>query len=188
MDLVGVAVAHSGDDSGSETSQNESRGTRTVTESGAKQNPIALFFRATRLRLGGRVHFPKDLDAIRLEDRGESFAAFRRMVVDLTAERPAQPGAIFQVRFRFKNLSPGANRLLSRIPMPLIAAQPGFRSKTWLLGEDSGDFIGYYEFDTVAAAEAYWDSLPLRMMRKRAAKGSLTHTITPLSPGGADHA
>jgi hypothetical protein len=71
--------------------------------------------------------------------------------------------------------------------MPLIAAQPGFRSKTWLLGEETGDFIGYYEFDTVEAAEAYWESLPLRMMRRRAAEGSLRHTITPTAQGNADN-
>jgi len=156
--------------------------------SGTSQNPLALLFRATRLRLGARVHFPTDLTEIRLEDRGETFAAFRKMVVDPTAEQPAEPGAIFQVRFTFKSLSAGANRLLSRIPMPLIAAQPGFRSKTWLLGEETGDFIGFYEFDTVAAAEAYWDSLPLRLMRKRAAAGSLTHAITPTAKGDPDHA
>jgi hypothetical protein len=57
-------------------------------------------------------------------------------------------------------------------------AQPGFRSKTWLLGEESGDFIGHYEFDSVKDAEAYWSSLPLRLMRKRAAPDSLTYEVS----------
>jgi hypothetical protein len=67
--------------------------------------------------------------------------------------------------------------LLSLIPIPLIAAQPGFQSKTWLIGEDSGDFLGNYEFDTVEAAKTYLDSLPLRIMRRRAEPGSLTHDV-----------
>jgi hypothetical protein len=38
--------------------------------------------------------------------------------------------------------------------------------------------MGYYEFDTKESAEAYWNSLPLKIMRRRAAAGSLTSEIT----------
>jgi len=144
---------------------------------GGTQNPLFLLLRALRLWLSGRIHFHHDLDRCRLEDQEESFAAFRRVVVDPSADQPSRPGATFHVRFRFKNLSPTANRLLSLIPIPFIVAQSGLRSKTWLLGENTGDFIGQYEFDTLEAAEAYWESLPLRMMRRRAAPGSLTHRV-----------
>ena len=102
------------------------------------------------------------------------------------ATKPAQPGATFQIRFRFKNLSATANRRLSLIPIPLIVAQPGFRAKTWMLGQQTGDFIGFYEFDTVEAAEAYSSSLPLRMMRRRAASGSLTHEVIGRHRNGAE--
>jgi hypothetical protein len=117
-----------------------------------------------------------------LHDRGERFVAFRKVVVKPTSKQPSDTGAIFRVRFSFKNLPATANRLLSLIPIPLIVAQPGFRSKTWFLGENTGDFIGYYEFDTVEAAEAYWNSLPLRIMRKRAAPGSLTKRVERVRP------
>ena len=141
------------------------------------QNPLMLVLRAIGLGLTGKTHFLRDLRSESLEDRDEHFTVFRKVVVKPTSKQPTSPGAVFKVRFRFKNLSATANRLLSLIPIPLIVAQSGFRSKTWMLGEDSSDFIGYYEFDTVEAAEAYWDSLPLRMMRKRAARGSLAHEI-----------
>jgi hypothetical protein len=141
------------------------------------QNPLALIFRAFKLRLQGRVHFLDNPENIKLEDRGEEFVAFRKVVVEPAAIQPVEPGATFRVRFRFKNLSARANRILSLIPIPLIMAQSGFRSKTWLLGARTGDFIGHYEFDTVETANAYWDSLPLRMMRRRAAPDSLTHEI-----------
>jgi hypothetical protein len=142
------------------------------------QNSVALLLRALLLWIGGRVHFRRDLENVKAEDRGERFHAFRMVTVEPTAEQPAQPGATFRVRFAFKSLSATANRRLSLIPVPLIVAQPGFRAKTWLLGQQTGDFIGHYEFDTVEAAEAYWDSLPLRMMRRRAAPGSLTHEVS----------
>ena len=109
---------------------------------------------------------------------GETYYFYLRM------ERRRNGGYTEQnnVRFRFKNLSAAANRRLSLIPIPLIVAQPGFRSKTWLLGQHSGDFIGYYEFDSVETAEAYWYSLPLKMMRGRAAADSLTHKINAMQP------
>lgn len=142
-----------------------------------RQNLPALLFRVLKLWLSRRIHFRTDLENFGLEDRGEAFVAFRKVTAEPTADQPRQPGAIFHVRFRFKNLSEAANRWLSLIPIPLIVSQPGFRSKTWLLGQQTGDFVGRYEFDTVEAAEAYWNSLPMRMMRRRAATGSLTHDV-----------
>lgn len=142
------------------------------------QNPGALLIKALLLFAKRRVHFANDPDGAEAEDRGERFRAFRRVAVDAPG-RPA-PAAILQVRFTFRNLSPAANRRLSLIPIPFILTQPGFRSKTWLLGEVTGDFMGRYEFDTVEAANAYWTSLPLRMMRRRAAPASLSFEVTAL--------
>ena len=152
-----------------------------MNDATASQNPFRLLLRALRLRLGRRVHFDRDLADVHLTDRGENFVAFRKVVVDPKGEPSSRQAAIFRVRFRFKNLSPKANRRLSAIPIPFIVAQPGFRSKTWLLGEQTGDFIGLYEFDSVADAEAYWSSLPLRMMRRRAAADSLSHEVQAVS-------
>jgi len=142
------------------------------------QNPGALLIKALLLFARRRVHFANHPDGAKVEDRGERFRAFRRVVVDAPG-RPA-PGATLQVRFAFRNLSPTANRRLSLIPIPFILAQPGFRSKSWLLGEVTGDFMGRYEFDTVEAANAYWTSLPLRMMRRRAVPASLAYEVTAL--------
>jgi hypothetical protein len=63
------------------------------------------------------------------------------------------------------------------IPIPFIVAQPGFRSKTWLLGRESGEFQGIYEWDTVASAENYWTSFPMKLMKKRAVPESLFYQI-----------
>lgn len=140
---------------------------------------MSLLARALWLKLKGRARLKSDVGNIHIDVDGERFAAFRKVIVAPASDRSVEPGAIFQVRFRFKNLSTKVNQRLSLIPIPLITAQPGFRSKTWLLGDETGDFLGYYEFDTVEQAEAYWNSLPLRMMRGRAASGSLWHEIRP---------
>jgi len=141
------------------------------------QNPIKLIFRALGLWLKGRLRFERISEGEQLEIEGESFKVFRKVIVTPPKNGDTLSGAIFEVQFRFKNLSVPANRLLSLIPIPLIVAQPGFRSKTWLLGQEIVDFIGYYEFETVETAKEYWNSLPLRMMRRRAAKGSLNHVV-----------
>jgi hypothetical protein len=158
-----------------------------MTQFRQSQNPLLLLLRALKLWIYHRVHIRKDYRGCRLVHNGESFVPFRKIVVDAERERDVQVGATFQVRFSFKNLSPLANRRLSLIPIPFIVAQPGFLSKTWMLGEHTGDFIGLYEFDSVEDAEAYWDSLPLRMMRVRAAPGSLEHevrTVAAAFPAG----
>ncbi len=147
------------------------------------QIPPILLLRALGLWARGRVSFRSDLADDRLEDHGEVFDAFRKVAIKPTSDQPTRPGAVYRVRFRFRNLSVAANRRLSLIPIPLIIAQPGFRSKTWLLGRQTGDFIGLYQFDTVDCAEAYWNSLPLRMMRRRAAPGSLSHEVVPYTTG-----
>jgi len=141
------------------------------------QNPIILLSSAAWLMISGRIRHPNITEAKTLVVEGETFIPFRKFCVDPPRRSQSPPQAIFQVRFSFKNLSAAANRRLSLIPIPLILAQPGFRSKTWLLGQESGDFIGHYEFESVETAEAYWHSLPLKMMRRRAAANSLTHKI-----------
>ncbi len=139
----------------------------------------ALLLRATGYRARGRVHVLKDWIGAVYPGPGEDFIVFRKMVLDRTKSQPVMPGAIFTVRFRFARLSTRANQRLSLIPAPFIAAQPGFRSKTWMVGKETGTFQGVYEWDTVGEAEAYWTSFPMKLMKRRAAPDSLWHEIVP---------
>lgn len=151
-----------------------------------KDVPPVLLLRALWLRLQGRVQFPHNrIDEV-IAGETESFRVFRQMVVDPSLDDGAPPGAVFDVRFQFKRFSPAANKRLSGIPMPFIAVQPGFRSKTWMVGEESGAFRGLYEWATVAEAESYWDSFPMRMMRRRAIAGTLVKSVTGNRPSGGD--
>ena len=85
----------------------------------------------------------------------------------------------FIVRFRFARLSDRVNKRLSVVPAPFIAAQPGFRTKSWILGRDGSLFGGLYEWDSVEDAEAYWTSFPMRLLKRRAVPESLSYEINP---------
>ena len=140
------------------------------------QIPPLLLARATKLLFQGRVHFPKELYGnIITED--EEFEIFRKVVVDAGKTQPEKPAAIFKVYFKFARFSPRTNKYLSLIPIPLIVAQPGFRSKTWLTGKETGTFQGLYEWDTIEDAEHYWNSFPLKIMKSRAVPETLKYEI-----------
>jgi hypothetical protein len=146
-----------------------------------RQFPPALLARATWLRLRGRVHFPRDTVGDVIVGPREEYQVFRKMVVDPPGSQPGRAGAQFEVDFHFARFSPTANQRLSRLPMPLIAAQPGFRSKTWMQGRDSGAFKGLYEWNTVEDAEEYWNSFPMRLMKRRAVPETLSKEIRPIA-------
>lgn len=141
------------------------------------QLPPVLLARATRLRLRRRVHFPRDVVGDVFAGDEEDYEVFRKMIVDPAGGQTQRPGARFEVAFRFARFSPATNKRLSRIPMPFIAAQPGFRSKTWMLGRESGAFRGVYEWDTLEDAENYWTSFPMRLMQRRAIPETLSTVI-----------
>jgi len=152
----------------------------TMLAMSVRELPPALLARATGFRLRGRVHFPKECIGDVHPGRDEEFVVVRKMTLDPTRTQPEMPGALFTVKFRFRRFGPAVNKRLSLIPAPFIAAQPGFRSKTWMLGRESGMFQGVYEWDTVPDAEAYWTSFPMRLMKRRAVPGSVVHEIEPV--------
>ena len=124
-----------------------------------QRGPFSSIVHAIYFLLQGRIHFPKDRLGETV-DGGEEFEVFRHITLDPGEDQPEKPGAIFKVRFRFATMSPEMNKRTSVIPIPFIVAQPGFRSKMWALGRESGEFQGIYEWDTAASAENYWTSAP----------------------------
>jgi hypothetical protein len=141
-----------------------------------QRGPFSSIVRAINLLLQGRIHFPKDRLG-EIVDDGEEFEVFRQMTLDPGNDQPEKPGAIFKVRFQFASMSPEMNKRTSKIPLPFIAAQPGFRSKMWTLSRETGEFQDVYEWDTVASAEAYWTSFPMKLMKRRAVPESLSYKI-----------
>ena len=142
------------------------------------QFPPVLLARALGLWLSGRIHLLKDSLGEVEPGEEEDFVVFRKIIVDPVGDQPEKPGAIFKVRFQFAGFSSKTNQRLSLIPIPFIVAQPGFRSKTWMLGQKTGAFCGVYEWDSVEDAENYWTSFPLKLMKRRAVQETLEHEIT----------
>lgn len=142
------------------------------------QAPPLLLARATRLRLSGRVHFLKDCIGTAYRSEDENFEIFRKVVLDPTEDQPRRPGALFVVRFKFARFGAKTNRLLSTLPIPFIVAQPGFRSKTWMIGQKTEAFRGLYEWDSVDDAERYWTSFPMNLMKWRAIPHTLSYQVT----------
>ena len=127
----------------------------------------------------GQVHFPEEYigEVLTMED-GQRFTVFRRLRVTGNDDGRGTP-AIFKVRFRFKNLSTGANKRLSIIPAPFLAGMEGFQEKDWTINEATNDFQGIYQWSSHEAAEKYPNSFIFKLMTKRAAPGTVTYEIMP---------
>ena len=140
------------------------------------QNPMFLLAQSIGLWARGRIHFPRDKAGTIVRD-GEDFVIFRQVVVDPGKNQTEKPGATLRVRFHFAGGSVRLNKRLSLIPIPFIVSVPGFRSKLWMFGQESGDLQGLYEWDTVETAEAYMTSFAIKLMKRRAIPESLSHEI-----------
>ncbi len=141
------------------------------------QLPPILLARATGLALKGRVHFIRDSVGKIEHGEDEDFRVFRKVILESSRDRPEKPGAILIVRFRFATFAASTNRFLSLIPIPFIVVQPGFRSKTWMIGQKTGVFQGLYEWDSVEDAENYWTSFPMKLMKRRAVPETVRREI-----------
>jgi len=129
--------------------------------------------------LRGYVHFPKEYvgDVLTMED-GKMFTVFRRLKVDGKGYNPDDL-AVFKVRFKFKNLSTGANKRLSIIPAPFLMGMKGFREKIWIINESTNDFQGIYQWSSKEAAMHYPDTFIFKLMTKRAAPSTISYEIMP---------
>ncbi len=138
--------------------------------------PPILIARTFLFLLQGRIHYDKDLIG-KIVHEDDEYEVFRKVILDPKRGQTKDPGAIFRVTFSFAKMSISTNKKLSLIPTPLIIGQPGFRSKTWMIGKKTERFQGFYEWDTSESAENYWNSFPMKLMKRRSAPGSLNHEI-----------
>lgn len=141
------------------------------------QMPPILLVRAFQLLIEKRVVFPKDIIGNVIQEE-EPFTIFRKIIVLQKDYQPGVPKALFKVKFQFAKFTFDTNSRLSLIPIPFIIAQPGFISKTWLVGTGSGCFQGLYEWESLETAKNYANSFPLKLMKKRALPNSLHINIS----------
>jgi hypothetical protein len=129
--------------------------------------------------LRGSVHFPEEYvgGVLTMED-GQKFTVFRRLKVDGNVDKHDDL-AVFKVRFKFKNLSTGANKRLSIIPAPFLMGMTGFREKNWAINEKTNDFQGIYQWTSREMAERYPETFIFKLMTKRATPGTVSYEIIP---------
>jgi hypothetical protein len=129
--------------------------------------------------LSGKVHSPDEYvgDVIKMKD-GNNFTIFRRLQVKGNNENPDNL-TVFQVRFKFRNLSNKANKSLSIIPAPFLIGMEDFREKFWAINENNNDFLGIYQWSSHKAAERYPETFIFKLMTKRAVPGSISYSIVP---------
>jgi hypothetical protein len=71
------------------------------------------------------------------------------------------------------------NMRLSMIPIPFLVGLPGFREKIWGMREETSEFQGIYQWDSLESAEKYQKSFIFRVMTKRAVADTISIVIMP---------
>jgi len=140
--------------------------------------PLTLMARASLFFFQRRIRFENDaVGKLFCEFEEDDYEVFRKVILDPKGDQPKKPGAVFRVTFIFARFNIPTNKKLSLLPIPFIIGQPGFRSKTWMIGKKTGTFQGLYEWDTVESAKDYWNSFPMRLMKRRSVPKSLHYEI-----------
>jgi hypothetical protein len=108
---------------------------------------------------------------------GSHFRIFRNISTVPPQQGPAP--CVFIVSFKFSRLSHEANKIVSLIPMLLIAGFPGFIQKMYAVNQDNGYWQGMYQWKTEAHMARYQQSFVFRMMNKRAIPDTVHSTVLP---------
>ena len=128
--------------------------------------PICLLVSLFRL-LTGKLKYSSAYKNkfVQMED-GSRFNVFRQ--ITKTSAHSSENECVFIVRFKFKHLSQKANKIVSKLPMLLIAGHPGFVSKCYAMNVENGYWQGMYQWQSLKDLELYKKSFVFKMMNKRA--------------------
>lgn len=140
--------------------------------------PIACFVSSFCYALIGRLRFPKRFMSRSFEiEKNQVFTVFRHIKRTTKRENRDVGTVVLLVRFHFARFTQAVNRRLSLIPIPLIFGFPGFHEKIWMANEENGEWLGLYEWEVERFAKAYEKSFVLRLMTRRAEKGTVSLQI-----------
>lgn len=142
--------------------------------------PVVCLLVALFRLLTGRLRFPRQYLHQEFDvDGDDTFRVFRHLKVAAERNRRLNGTTVLIVRFRFARFSQAVNRRLSLIPVLLIAGYPGFRHKIWMVSERTGEWQGFYEWESERAARDYTRSFVLGMMTRRAVSDSVSIRVVP---------
>ncbi len=127
--------------------------------------PVCLLTSLLRL-ITGRLRYSKHYldNSVKMKD-GQEFAIFR--YISSHPLNHSKTNCVFIVRFKFAHLSHKANRIVSIIPMLIIAGFPGFKSKYYAVNNNNGCWQGMYQWKSMKHLEEYKKSFIYKMMNKR---------------------
>lgn len=135
-------------------------------------SPRALptYLRGIGLLLSGAYRFPRNRihETVVIED-GRKFRIFKNAVRKDAGMPPVQ--GVFRVWFH-SNTSAKFTMFYANFMIPFFLGMQGFRSKLWLINDETGDFGGIYEWTTEQDAERYANSFAMRLSRMRSVPGS----------------
>ena len=139
--------------------------------------PVCLAISIIRLLMGKLRYSKKFLGhTIKMQDGGE-FTIFRH-ITNYPPDQSETP-CVFFVSFKFARLSHRANKLVSIMPMMLIAGFPGFVAKMYAVNVQNGYWQGMYQWKSAQYLDSYKKSFVFRMMNKRAIKETITSIEWP---------
>jgi hypothetical protein len=139
-----------------------------------RKNPLVCLLLSLVRVLFGKLKSSKEYVETTLKmENGEEYHIFRH--IRSAPQAHNEQGVVFIVNFKFARLSQRANRFVSQLPMLLITGFPGFRVKMYALNQETGYWLGIYQWESKHALDAYKQSLVLRMMNSRAIDGSVTY-------------
>ena len=143
-----------------------------------RQIPLACFLISVSRILAGKLKYAKDFTgrSVTMDD-GTTFTIFREIKRFPINSQDSE--CVFIVRFKFKHLSHNANKIASKIPMLLIAGQPGFVAKCYAVNHQNGFWQGMYQWESVKDLEDYQKSFVYRMMNNRAVPETIQSEVFP---------
>ena len=112
-----------------------------------RKNPLVCLLLSLVRVLLGRLKYSKEYIGTTLKmENGESYKIFRN--IKSVPQAHNEQGTVFIVNFKFARLSQRANRFVSQLPMLLITGFPGFRVKMYALNQETGYWLGIYQWES----------------------------------------
>lgn len=139
-----------------------------------RKNPIVCLMISLFNLIRRRLKFQQDYVSklIHLK-QGNEYEIFRHITLQ---KQKNSSESILIVSFKFAHLSHKANKIISIIPMLMIAGFPGFITKIYSVNKSNGYWQGIYQWDSNHSLSEYKNSLVFNIMKKRAVPESIKLT------------
>lgn len=146
-----------------------------------KSNPLYAIPNSFLMLILGKVSFPNDrIGEMTIRNDGKRFRVFREIQLKAKKGHKSTPNGIFQVWFSTKAESQKAIRQ-SRMTLFGFLGLPGFRSKLWLINDETKEFGGIYEWDSVKEAGNYDKSFAMNFSHWRSLPNKFRTVVFPQS-------